>query len=520
MLRAFVAVVALCLLASGCSATVAGKPVAGQVAPAPSAPAKKAERPKDRSQVAVLSALRRIDACALVDLKLAKRVSAESSVQKAPLGPHACAAVEKRFGGDIMRVAVGEVQEHIARFRAKPIELAGAKAYEMRTLGEMEQCRVFIPVSFDLSVDLDYEDEAGAGLDASCGVLHSWGEYVVKKLRRPGSIKLAPNKRPFAAWDGCTMLVEILPDSKKYKYRPNGTYDPFSGCWALGENKSVKLEVQYGSKDDIRSGTRRTIGGKKVTVRSLVDDCVAEWVQGPSRVAQDGSESLLMELSAPCGQINGLVSKVIKKAKGKPSSAGKPQSRLLYKPTENDTAAPGACAHFANGAGPHCEPYHPVQAPRGYDAMVEADTKTRDATCAVFYPAIQKHFGENFEAVTYGAFCYFVDETHTIDIGASVLPELPGHIPNQYSDEPGASVDRRQIELGGRPALVFFDSRRNQYDIYVSHVNDLDAPGGLNLFVQVSPPRGIDTDENPTVSPELVEKAQRAMADVVERSLN
>jgi hypothetical protein len=42
----------------------------------------------------------------------------------------------------------------------------------------------------------------------------------------------------------------------------------------------------------------------------------------------------------------------------------------------------------------------------------------------------------------------------------------------------------------------------------------------LNLFVQVSPPRGIDTDENPTVSPELVEKAQRAMADVVERSLN
>src|SRR5690606_40213333 len=82
MLRAFVADVALCLLASGCSATVAGKPVAGQVAPAPSAPAKKAERPKDRSQVAVLSALRRIDACALVDLKLAKRVSAESSVDR------------------------------------------------------------------------------------------------------------------------------------------------------------------------------------------------------------------------------------------------------------------------------------------------------------------------------------------------------------------------------------------------------------------------------------------------------
>src|SRR5690606_19922891 len=83
-------------------------------------------------------------------------------------------------------------------------------------------------------------------------------------------------------------------------------------------------------------------------------------------------------LEAACGQINGLVSKVIKKAKGKPSSAGKPQSRLLYKPTENDTAAPGACAHFANGAGPHCEPYHPVQASHGYDAMVEADTKTRD----------------------------------------------------------------------------------------------------------------------------------------------
>lgn len=530
MHRVLALVLAGCLIVAGCTETVAGTAVSGGgpsgAGPAAGGDSKPAKRPRDRNQAAVLLALRQIDACALFDESLSKKLSADAT----PLasGPHSCELTEILDGypgSPLMKVAVGAGFDHVSRYGAAPVTIAGAKAYEYRD-AMSSTCEVAFPVSFTLGIQLEHE--AGTPEEA-CRVVHRFGKAMVAKLRKPGSITVQPAKRPLSAWDGCTLLVHLLDKPKDYTYEVDGVADPFSGCLgrldqevdpSSSAGERVSLEAKYDKELESRP-KRRTIAGKKVAVDDRGEDCVLSWVQGDSRTGNKWVGKLMIELTAACAKASKMAAKAIRLADKAPSKPGRPQRKLLYGPRDPDSAAPGACVHLAVGHNAECEPYQPTTAPKGYDAIVSAEANDRNVRCAVFEPAVRSKFGSTFKPVIYGEHCIFVDPKHELVITVNVLPKSEIYVLNKYGDDPGLYTDRQEIQLAGKSALTFFTSGKDGFDIYLSPAGDLNAAGGLHIGLESSPPRGDrSTIEGPPVDPALVELAKQAMSEVVNAHLN
>lgn len=530
MHRVLALVLACCLIVAGCTETVTGTAVSpggsSGAGPAAGGESKPAKRPRDRNQAAVLLALRQIDACALFDKSLSKKLSPDAT----PLasGPHSCELTEIRDGypsSPLMQVAVGAGFDHVSRYGAAPVTIAGAKAYEYRD-ATSRTCEVTFPVSFTLGVQLEHE--AGTP-EKACPVVHRFGKAVVAKLRKPGSIRVQRAERPLSAWDGCTLLVHLLDKPKDYTYEVDGTKDPFSGCHgrldqevdpSSSAGESVSLDAEYNR--ELQSGSKtRTIAGKKVAVDDRGEDCVLSWVQGDSRTGNEWVGKLIIELTATCAKASKMAATAIRLAGKAPSKPGRPQRKLLYGPGDPDSAAPGACLHLAVGHNAECEPYQPTTAPKGYEAIVAAEANNRNVRCAVFAPAVTSKFGSTFKPVIYGEHCIFVDPKHELDITVNVLPNSEMYVLNKYADDPSLYTDRQEIQLAGKSALTFFSSGKDAFDIYLSPTNDLNAGGGLHIGLEASRPRGDRSGiEGPPVDPALVELAKQAMSEAVEAHLN
>lgn len=530
MRRSVATFVAACLVLAGCSSPVTGTPTAHEPAPSAEAPAEEAnkessqpsqpERPKDRDPAAVRAALRQIDACALVDVTMAK-----GKAQALPVGPHACAlAVQDDYGylEKLLTVSVGTEFDHGARIARAPVTVQGAKAYQAY---HEDGCYLTIPVSFNYGVQLDHNAEEKPR--SACKRLRSWAKYVVKKLSKPSSIKVSPGKRPLSAWDGCTLLAHVLDAPEKYVYSQDSAADPFSTCMSrvkegVGETpksgETVSIHIEYDQDTNITQlDTKRTVGGKKATMSKNGEECDLKWVQGPSKAGDRFYRDLLIKLSAPCSAVDDMAKKVMRQANKKPKSA-KPLRKLTFSAKEPDTPALGACANFPNGATQECVPYQPTTAPKGYDAITAAMAQDPNVQCAVFESAVKAHFGDDFEPLNFRQSCYFVSPDHELEITTNVLPPAPMYVPREYSDLAGPG-ELEEIQLNGKPALSF-RTEIGEYDIYLSHVGNVDAPGGLHIGLRPFPPRGWSVNDTPEISAGQVQQAQQVMKDVVKASLN
>jgi len=92
------------------------------------------------------------------------------------------------------------------------------------------------------------------------------------------------------------------------------------------------------------------------------------------------------------------------------------------------------------------------------------------------------------------------------------------YVPREYSDLAGPG-ELEEIQLNGKPALSF-RTEIGEYDIYLSHVGNVDAPGGLHIGLRPFPPRGWSVNDTPEISAGQVQQAQQVMKDVVKASLN
>ncbi|HET9141794.1 hypothetical protein [Actinophytocola sp.] len=529
-------VVLTCLAVAGCSVQVDGRPrAAGEEtaaggSAAPAGEPEKLPRPKDRDLQAVTVALRKLDACGVFDLGAA-RAAGNPAAAVLPSGPHSCYLVPKANyspGDDPVELTVGDGQIDLYRYMGAPVRLAGVDAYEYR---ESRACQLHVPVSFTRSLRFRL-----AASDA-CPVVRQVAEASVARLRNPDAITVDPGTRPFAAWDGCVFLAQLLgEDAGRYTFEPDGIRDPFSGCQTAekrdeqsapkdkpkdkkaGEvSRSPDLEVSY---DQVPGAPKqsRQVGGKTVDVGDFGTGCVLTWNQGPSGVGSQWFAAQIFRLGAPdCDSAARLAEQAMLLAGQQPAdAAAAPQRPLLYNPDEPQSPSVGACVDFSVPRSElDCEPYHETSVPRGADQIMAAASANRNVQCAVFGDAVKAQLGPTFQAMTWGAHCFFVESGHTLQIQVNVDAD---NAPGDYGDRPDLWVDRRETTVEGLPAISFWDKSRSVFDLYLSPHGDLSRKGNLHIQVEARGGRGNgDGPPQTKLDPAKAEAATKVMTDVVRR---
>ncbi|MFC4854608.1 hypothetical protein [Actinophytocola glycyrrhizae] len=209
-----------------------------------------------------------------------------------PTGPHSClllAAPDRPAFEPGVAVRVGGHSDLLTRYGQAPVTIGGAKAYEYSATDTLSMCRVVIPVSAARSVELSYQESVVADV---CPLVPRHAEAAVAKLRAPDSVAMAPASRPFGAWDGCSLMAELLgQDAGKYRYKPAGLRDPFAGCHTTlvdGGETGPRLRIHYGEAPRLIRETRR-IADRTVGLTRVGEDCLATWDNGPSGNRKPGS---------------------------------------------------------------------------------------------------------------------------------------------------------------------------------------------------------------------------------------
>lgn len=464
----------------------------------------RAPRPEGRDRQAVTVALRALDPCRLGPAGLAA----------IPTGPHSClflADPDFTPGDEGLKIKVGKHSPHISRYLQAPVTIGGAKAYQYAHGGG--PCLVVIPVSPDRSVELESRDE--------CPVVRRYAETTVAKLRDPDGVAMDPASRPFAAWDGCYLVAQLLGgDAEHFRYQPKGTRDPFAGCSAapleLSDGYGATLEISYAGAPEPTGRTRR-IAGRTVEVTEIGEQCKATWDDGPSGNRNKWFAATVVKLiTEDCATTARLVARVVALAGQRPADAdAAPQRPLLYGPDDNDTATRGACVDLGVGADDDCEPYQEVGVPEEPAEILAAAKANRHVQCAVFDRAVEAAFGPKYVPVTWGAHCFFVAPDHLLQIMVNVDAV---NVPGEFG-RGDLYRDRTKTEIAGKPAVTFWGSVDvNGFDVYLSPGGDLAERGNLHIGLTPVGGRGVaDRQSNAAVTPQQAGAAVGAIAHVVRR---
>ncbi|WP_020669035.1 hypothetical protein [Amycolatopsis nigrescens] len=503
--------------------------ISGTAQPAGAGSGEQSAIPKlpDRDMQAVTVALRKLDACQLLDLGVAQRRGV-AEANTVPTGPHSCLLSpdpEYSPATDGIEIEVGTHTEQFDRYRGEIATVGGMKAYQYQDDSESHHgCRLVLPVSFTRGITLSYD--AYDDVDA-CPVLKEYAEGTVAKLQNPDALTVDNTKRPFSAWDGCFFMAQLLgPEAEKHTYEPEGTKDEFSGCRAQPKRvegqppsaqQSPELEAHYDKWDPSSSDVARDVAGKPGIVNDYRSNCKLSWNHGDSGAGNEWFGSLVFELTAAnCDIAAQLAEKVVATAGQAPSDAdAKPQRPLLYKADENDSGALGACVDFgATGGQSDCEPFKEgTPVPKGTDELLAASDENRHVQCAVFKDTVLAVYGPSFQPITWGAHCFFVEPTHTMLLTVNVDGE---NAPGEYGNRPDLYVERQVVQVAGKQTVSFYDTGKKAYDLYVSPYNDLNRRGNVHIQAETLTGRGVERIE-PQPDPAKLKLADQVITQVVQK---
>jgi hypothetical protein len=516
-----------CAVLSSCTTSIEGKSVPAQSSgEQPAGEPAKLPQPTDRDIQAVTVALRKLDACGVLDLTAAKAAGMPAGSTLLPTGPHSCMISPRPSygpGDDGVEVSVGDGSNQFFRDLGAPTTLGGAKAYEYRDYSTTKRCELLVPVSFTRAIKFEYD--SFHDID-TCRVLRPVAEASVAKLQQPDAITVEAAKWPGAGWDGCFMLAQALgQEAPNYTYKPAGLHDPFSGCETSKKTdknsapetvQTPKLEVAY---DQVPNPPQqgRQVGGKTVEVRNYSHSCALIWNQGDSHTGNQWFAAQVVTVTAATCDIGApLAEKAMQLFDQEPSDASaQPQRPLLYKPDENDNPGVGACADFGPlGTGPDCEPYHQTAVPHGTNKIMEAAATNRNVQCAVFIDAVKTLFGPTFGALTWGEHCFFVEPTHSLQLRVNVEKDNP---PSDYGKKTDLWTDRQETTISGKPAVTFWGKDKKDFDIYLSPYNDLTRDGNVHIHVEAMPGRGDGARKELKLDPTKADIAKQVIAQITQK---
>jgi hypothetical protein len=457
-MRGWAAVVACAaaLVVSGCSSD---EPAA---TPPPETPPStvvhpKAEVPKDRDGQAVLSALRRLDPCSLLDTARGAVAGYPPGLKPLAEGPFYCYIV-KPDRSEAVYLSFGAFPERL-RFE-QPLQTIGqAKAYVRQESGK---CTVSLPVSFTTAIQFLVSPKSAE--PDPCAAGKAFAAVAAGKLAQPDAIQVAPS------WDACSVLRTVAGESHEYQQRLAG----MDSCEFRQDGFIVRLSFSY---DRPVEPATETVGGARAAVQErnpAGDGCDVAWRQGAARTTYpaDGPDLVVSFNMVGCDRAKTFAEQVMKVLASAPPEIA-PQRPLLYKPSEPDVAVPGGCAFWTKPA--ECQPYVQVAAPSGKAEILRAAQADPNVDCRLSVEAVAKHYTEPMYAVTVSEpGCQFVESTRAIRIAVGTSPTPLGKRDRVNGD--------REATVGGRPARVL--SSENSYTVRAALSPDGNENGTLQVKVE------------------------------------
>ncbi|MGW1991378.1 hypothetical protein [Embleya sp. NPDC001921] len=453
--------------------------------------------PADRPIDSVRTALRRLDACALVDKSVAAASGMVDKLWVLPDTPHSCVVTNKPLIGNQITVRLGYPLNRHQRYRNEPITVGAAKAYLDRS--ELpSRCRIDLPVSQGLSVQFQYELAHDTTGDP-CGKAKAFAEAGARLLAGGEVPAVDTGRRPLGDWDACTLLRQAMgTDAERFTITESGVY-ALDSCTSTPKEagvprRGIDLEIRYTTDPMAGPGVvTRAVNSKQARVGTYPSSCKLDWSQGASGLGGTLNGFTVVTLKADtCDTAAGLAAKIEALLGSGPAPGGpEPLKRLLYAPEEPDSPAAGACVDFPTDESIPCKPYDSLKVPETIQAVLDGSDDPRMG-CALAMDAVKEVLGESFRPVVWGKSCFFVEPTHTsllrIDVDATFVAQ-------KYGDNPKLYADRRVVDVAGKPAVTFTSGGgqgkpATEYAVYVAPKGDVAGPGIVAGRFEARPARG------------------------------
>ncbi|TCC10860.1 hypothetical protein [Kribbella soli] len=391
MMKRALATVSLCglLLASISCGAEQGS---GGASPLPKATHPAVPQNPDRDQAAVVNTLNRLNPCDLLP--------AVASLPATTLEPLNSLSMCARSNDELSVFAdLGETSTHQTRFSQQPVAIAGVHGYLSPT--DRNHCALVLPVSFTQAVVIGVTDKR-ASADA-CAVARASGTAAVPVLA-------GPRLQPAARWDACSALSRALGGGSELERRSFGV----CAAKTTDERLSLDYSVPPDGKDPFR------IAGKPARLRSYDDDCEVFWEQGP--VGPGGNPAMRLTgkvHAATCDRATALATTTATVMNSPAPSAPVISGALTLRADQPDSPYPGGCDDLRHPRD--CEPYHPVDLPKGADEIARQAAADPHVNCALAVAAVGKHVGTTFRPVYVGTRegpipCTFVEPTHVLEL--------------------------------------------------------------------------------------------------------
>jgi hypothetical protein len=453
----FVIVCVAAATLSGCSTpSDEADPPSSSAPSRPPAP----EPPEDRDEDAVMTALRQLDLCAVLETAMTATPGLSGSAQPRAWQPFACVVQGQR--DQITAKVVSSI--HGDRVVLPTRTIAGAKAYLREG---QDSCTEYLPVSFELAIEFS---QSGS---ESCKALTELVAASVAVLADPEAARVNPRL------DACTTLAEALESDVD---RSKLLATELDICSYLAQSREDRAAVSF-DRTLVPSGRSRSevVGGTQARIYEDDDACEVYWRQGPFASRYAATPDYPVVVGMPdCDRATELAESVIEVLAEPPPVGVAPQHPLLYAPDEPDSPLLGACAYVEDPG--RCEPYREVPIP---DDVTDA-SQDGHAMCAVSVDAVRQNFGPTLNPVVVsdsGTVCYFVEPERTVQVTFVVKP-------GQARGEPGD----QEVTIAGRPGFVGIGDSFWRYQLSVDGdaVVVLEVGTGPVVASEVPLPAGTD----------------------------
>lgn len=440
-------------------------------APLPKVHHESPKPPADKDADAVMASLRAIDPCALLE-----NVRSDGD-EPYTENPYECGVrLPERRGSVVATVGVYlPANSHAGQ--SDRVTLAGAKAY-----GDADGviCTVALPVSFERAVTFVVEGPPRR----TCMIAKSAAKSAVRAVRRD---KVATPGRPLARWDACSLLRRsVKPNGGVARPEPE---DAMHQCRTRDWKATLELDYSWTASE--RGGLKRTVNGTKVFgSHHGQKNCLRAWFAG-------GGDSTVVVDATSCAIADRITSRAIAALSGPPPKAPSLDGRLLYRPGEPDSAAPGACSDLPAQDRHDCEPYVEAGVPDDPVELIRHAEADPNVNCSMAADAVRKHFGDSLRPVT-ATFsgpsreCVFVGGSTQVSVRLSREPRGTDPLPETMNYP-------RELEIAGHLAIGGISPYppdqlpAERHELFIA-LDEPDDPG--SLFVALTTPES-DPDRNP-----------------------
>ncbi len=496
---AAVAAVAATLL-TACGGEDVPREALGEAAHPPATPA--AITPV-RDAAAVISALKQLDACALLDPASAAVPGFPPGVERERDDPHSCKIQEPGGYGEV-ELILGTPLDRRARFLSQPRTVAGTVVYVSQPMSE---CVYLLPVGPVHAIR--FQALARVGEIGSCAALDTLVPVAVAKIATA-----APPGHALAKVDACSVLAAALGDRRPSRMTSGFDWRGLDSCQALSaEDVGSDLRLRY-TKDPARSYDglpSRQVGGRTVFA---IGDCHLAWSQGRSGLPGESEAFSRVELRADCDRLDALAAEVMRFLDAPPPDVP-PVKPLLYPQGQTGLPDDGACADVPPEQ-PCLPSAHRPYTPHDPVALANAAAADPSVLCGLAEEAVRTHFGPELRPVLSSAGgtrtqgCLFVEPNHRRQVSVQIAA-------GGLSD----SSDGRAVTVAGRPGVVRSDrtSPLKRQDLSVALVEGEDdtTTRRLEIGLQFNPQRGTRQDGE-TVDTTGAEMLDVLAGDIVARA--